>query len=100
MKKHKMKTKLNNKLRSFANLSFNPLFISYNNLNLFRDDKLVGSKLPSFGNITEGETSPVSLGKVYKYKSIINISSFRTVTILPGDLCGCRMFYFLGGIYG
>jgi len=32
--------------------------------------------------------------------NIFNISSsLRTVMILPGDLCGRQMFYFLGGNY-
>ena len=38
--------------------------------------------------------------KVYKLGFANNFSSLRTVTILPGDLCGCRMFLFWGFVDG
>lgn len=31
--------------------------------------------------------------KIYKGTGINNYSSFRTVMIFPGDLCGCRMIF-------
>jgi len=35
--------------------------------------------------------------QIYKQGNAISISNLRIVTIFPGDLCGCRMFYFYVG---
>ena len=46
--------------------------------------------------------SGLNIGKVYKVGFVDSNSSFRTVMISPGDLCGCRTIFFNnfnGGIY-
>ncbi len=51
-----------------------------------------------------GGASPVSYelnkGYIYKHEDIINISSFRTVSMIPGNQSVAGCFCFFGGFYG
>ena len=50
-------------------------------------------------NKKRGKMKQKTKQSFYKDNTINIFSSLRTVMILPGDLCGRQMFYFLGGNY-